>query len=157
MKPKYPCAEFRLLGFLCEGDPDFVSRAEIESWKDYVAYLGETSDVLPYLRDADCVVLPSFYREGAPRTLLEAASLEKPIITTDSVGCREIVEDGVTGFLVQPNSVSDLTEKMERIIAVPYPARLEMGKRGRLKMIKEFDDSLVLRCYDEMLHRLNLL
>lgn len=61
-------------------------------------FLGLTDDVLPYLRDADCVVLPS-YREGCPRTLLEAAAMAKPIITTDAPGCRDTVDDGVTGFL----------------------------------------------------------
>ncbi|MFN3386504.1 MAG: glycosyltransferase family 4 protein [Candidatus Thermochlorobacter sp.] len=157
LKSKYPHAEFRLLGFLLAGNPAFVSKDEIECWKDYINYLGETHDVLPYVQAADCVVLPSLYREGTPRTLLEAASLEKPVIATDSVGCRQIVEDGVTGFLVQPNSVSDLVEKLERIITMPEAARLEMGKRARLKMIKEFDESLVLRCYDDMLHRLKLL
>ncbi len=157
LKTRYPHAEFRLLGFLSAKDPAFVSRDEIERWKDYINYLGETQEVLPYVQAADCVVLPSLYREGTPRTLLEAASLEKPVIATDSVGCRQIVEDGVTGFLVQPNSVSDLVEKLEQIITMPEAARLEMGKRARLKMIKEFDESLVLRCYDDMLRRLKLL
>ncbi|MCS7014201.1 MAG: glycosyltransferase family 4 protein [Chloroherpetonaceae bacterium] len=156
LKPKYPNAEFQLLGFLSEGNPAFVSKAEVESWKEYVQYLGDTQNVLPYLSAADCVVLPSSYREGTPRTLLEAASLEKPIVTTNQVGCRHVVEDGVTGFLVQPNNLKDLVEKLERILTMSPEARAEMGRRGRLKMLKEFDESLVIECYHALLQRLHL-
>lgn len=156
VKHKYPNAEFQLLGFLDEGNPAFVSKAEIESWRDYVTYLGETDDVLPYLRAADCIVLPTSYREGTPRSLLEAASLAKPIVATNHVGCRQIVEDGVTGFLVQPHSVSDLVQKLEHMLTLSPEARAEMGQRARLKMLQEFDESQVIACYDALLHRLHL-
>ncbi len=157
LKPKYPHAEFHLLGFLSEGNPAFISKAELAQWQDYVHYLGSTQNIIPYIESADCLVLPSFYREGVPRILLEAASLEKPIITTNHVGCRDVVEHGVNGFLVQPRSASDLVEKMERMITMPREARVMMGKRGRLKVIQQFDESLVIRGYDEMLNRLQLL
>jgi glycosyltransferase involved in cell wall biosynthesis len=157
LKPKYPHAEFYLLGFLSEGNPAFVSKAELTQWQDYVHYLGSTQNIIPYIESADCLVLPSVYREGIPRILLEAASLAKPIITTNHVGCRDVVEHSVTGFLVQPNSVSDLLEKMEQMITMPSVTRVMMGERGRQKVIQQFDESLVIRCYDEMLTRLHLL
>ena len=71
--------------------------------KALLKYLGQTDDVKPYIAASDCIVLPSFYREGVPRTLLEAAAMGRPIITTDSVGCREVVDDRVNGLLCRPS------------------------------------------------------
>lgn len=158
LKPKYPNAEFQLLGFLTDDASAGVTQAQMDEWQreGVVAYLGATSDVVPFLSNADCVLLPSFYREGVPRALLEAASLEKPIIATDNVGCRDVVEDGVTGFLAKPNDAKSLAEKMEAMLNLPEATRLEMGKKAREKVIREFDERLVLQEYDAMLKRFGL-
>lgn len=158
LKPKYPNAEFQLLGFLTDDASAGVTKAQVEAWQQegIVTYLGSTSNVVPFLANADCVLLPSFYREGVPRALLEAASLEKPIITTDNVGCRDVVEDGATGFLAKPNDAQSLAEKMEAMLNLPETARLEMGKKAREKVIREFDERLVLQEYDAMLKRFGL-
>jgi glycosyltransferase involved in cell wall biosynthesis len=92
------------------------------------------------------VVLPS-YREGTPRTLLEAAAMGRPIITTDAVGCREVVADGVNGFLCQVRDANDLADKMEQMIGLSADERTEMGKRGREKVEREFDEQLVIDAY----------
>ncbi|HIP92930.1 MAG TPA: glycosyltransferase, partial [Desulfurobacteriaceae bacterium] len=95
---------------------------------------------------ADCIVLPS-YREGIPRALLEAASMEKPIITTDVPGCREVVENGINGFLCKPKDSKDLAEKMEKMLNLKEEERIKMGKKGREKVIKSFDEKIVIQKY----------
>ncbi len=159
LKPKYPHAEFQLLGFLSDDEKTGVTKAQIDKWQQegIVTYLGTTSNVVPFLANADCILLPSFYREGVPRALLEAASMAKPIITTDNVGCRDVVEDGVTGFLAKPNNSAHLAEKMEQMLNLSETERQEMGKKSREKVIREFDERLVLQEYDAMLTRLRLL
>ncbi|MFQ3599207.1 MAG: glycosyltransferase family 4 protein [Chloroherpetonaceae bacterium] len=159
LKPKYPHAEFQLLGFLTDDETIGVTKAQMNQWvqEGVVTYLGTTNNVVPFLANADCILLPSFYREGVPRALLEAASMAKPIITTDNVGCRDVVEDGVTGFLVKPNNSAHLAEKMEAMLNLSEAERANMGKKSREKVIREFDERLVLNEYAAMLNRLNLL
>jgi N,N'-diacetylbacillosaminyl-diphospho-undecaprenol alpha-1,3-N-acetylgalactosaminyltransferase len=104
--------------------------------------LGEVPDVRPILARADVVVLPS-YREGTPRALLEAAAMGKPVITTDTVGCREVVDGGVNGLLVPVKDVKALAQAMVCLINNP-DMRKRMGKAGREKMEREFDERIVL-------------
>ena len=145
---KYPAVEFRLLGFLDVQNPSAIPKAKVEAWvaEGVVDYLGSTDDVLPYLREADCVVLPS-YREGVPRTLLEAAAMARPLITTDAPGCRDAVDDGVTGLLCRPQDADDLADKMLRMIEMDRDELLAMGRRGREKMVREFDERIVISHY----------
>ena len=93
-------AEFSLLGFLDVQNPAAISRRRMDAWvaEGAVRYLGDSDDVREEIAAADCIVLPSYYREGVPRTLLEAAAMGRPIVTSDAVGCREVVDDGVNGF-----------------------------------------------------------
>ncbi|MGQ0578867.1 MAG: glycosyltransferase family 4 protein, partial [Betaproteobacteria bacterium] len=143
----------RLLGFLDVENPSAVPGEEVTRWhgEGVVEYFGATNDVIPHLADVDCVVLPSFYREGVPRSLLEAASMGLPVITTDMPGCRDMVEDGVTGYICKPRSAEDLAEKMQRMAALSRADRLAMGAAGRQKMIREFDERIVLQKYSEAL------
>ena len=122
-----------------------------------VQYLGESSDVRAEIVKADCVVLPSFYREGVPHSLLEAAAMGRPIITTDTIGSRETVDDNVNGYLCIPHDSIDLSEKMERIIQLDDEHRFKMGRRGREKMELQFDERIVIQQYveaikDSLLH-----
>lgn len=155
LRKRYPQAEFCLLGFLDVKNPAAISREQMASWVDegMVVYLGETDDVRPHVAAVDCIVLPS-YREGVPRTLLEAAAMSRPIITTDAVGCRETVEDGVNGYLCQPRDAADLAEKMERMIALSPESRAEMGRRGREKVEREFDEQIVINRYLEVIEQI---
>ena len=146
---EHPAVKFRLLGFLNVKNPSAVSREQIEEWRKegVVEYLGAVDDVRGVYAEADCVVLPSYYREGVPRTLLEAASMGLPIITTNVVGCRDAVEDGVTGFLCRPKDAMDLADKMRRMLSLPSMERRRMGQVGREKMIREFDERIVIAKY----------
>jgi glycosyltransferase involved in cell wall biosynthesis len=97
------------------------------------------------------VVLPSYYREGVPRILLEAAAMERPIITTDNVGCREVVIDKWNGFLCKPKDPKDLADKMEKMLSLPPFQRVEMGKRGRKLVIEKFDEQKIIDKYLEVI------
>lgn len=152
VRQKYPASEFRLLGFFDIQNPSAISRPKLEEWVEegVVSYQGSTDNVIPYLIDADCVVLPS-YREGCPRILLEAAALTKPLITTNVPGCRDTVDDGVTGFLCRQKDPEDLAEKMLRMIEMNRNDFDAMGLSGRKKMIREFDDRIVINHYIHVL------
>lgn len=126
-----PDAQFRLLGPLDE-NPAAVSRATIEQWhiEGVIDYLGETRDVRPFLAEASFFVLPSWYREGLPRTILEAMAVGRGVITTDMPGCREPIVEGVNGHIVPPRNVQALVDAMLRVIADPATAaRLGEGAR----------------------------
>jgi len=148
IRDRWPQAECCLLGFMDVKNPGAISRAQMDSLvATGVIYLGVSDDVRLQLAAADCVVLPSYYREGTPRTLLEAAAMGRPIITTDAVGCREVVDDGVNGFLCKPRDAVDLAATMELMLSLTYSQRAEMGLRGRAKMEAEFDEQIVIDNY----------
>ena len=146
---KRPTTRFQVLGFAGVENPSAIQPHEIRGWEEQgvIENLGETDDVRPFIANADCIVLPSYYREGVPRSLLEAASMERPIIATDMPGCRETVLDGISGYLVQPKSVADLEEKMTRFVDLPIHSREEMGRRGRLHVQTKFDEQVVISRY----------
>jgi glycosyltransferase involved in cell wall biosynthesis len=148
IKARYSGTEFILLGSPDHGNPSAVPEERIRGWEKegVLTCVGRQDDVRPFISDADCVVLPS-YREGTPRTLLEAAAMAKPLIAADSIGTREPVEDGETGFLCRPRDAHDLAEKMERIINMGHERREQMGWRGREKMIREYDENIVIEKY----------
>lgn len=130
LKGLYPGAIFFLVGWIDE-NPDAISIKELDQWvsEGYIEYLGKLDDVRPALAQASVYVLPS-YREGMPRTVLEAMSMGRPIITTDAPGCRETVIDGVNGFLVPVKTVSPLVIAMEKFILDPMLA-YTMGWESR--------------------------
>lgn len=141
-------AECCLLGFLDVQNPAAISRQQMNDWvaEGAVRYLGVSDNVREEIARADCVVLPS-YREGTPRTLLEAAAMARPIVTTDAVGCREVVDDGINGYLCKPKDASDLADKMELIVSLTHAEREAMGLRGREKVEREFDERIVICKY----------
>jgi glycosyltransferase involved in cell wall biosynthesis len=148
VKKLVPGARFQLLGFINAGNPMAISRAEIDAWarEGAVEYLGVADDVRGVIEKADCVVLPS-YREGTPRTLLEAAAMGKPLITTDAPGCRNVVDDGVNGFLCTVGDANDLAEKLITFASLNPARRREMGLASRLKAEAEFDERIVVNRY----------
>lgn len=148
VRTKAPGVRFQLLGPVNEANPNSVSRATIAAWEaeGVVEYLGPADDVRPYITSADCIVLPS-YREGVPRTLLEAAAMARPIIATRVPGCTDVVEDGVNGLLCNARDSLDLAGKMMSMIALSSVERDSMGRAGRLKAEREFDEALVINKY----------
>jgi glycosyltransferase involved in cell wall biosynthesis len=156
IKTKFPNSRFALLGFVDVENPGAIGLNEVKRWENLgiIEYLGCTSDVRGVLRDFDCVVLPSFYSEGLPRSLLEASAMGIPIITTDSVGCRDVVQDGVTGMLCEPKDVNSLENAIERMCALSAQQRLRMGLAGRSKVLVQFDEKIVLNIYEESIRSL---
>ena len=148
VKKYHPESEFQLLGFVDTNNPSALSEDQIHQWEaeGILTWHGRTDDVRPYMAEADCVVLPS-YREGTPKSLLEAASMAKPLITTDATGCREVVDDGINGFLCRLKDYRDLADKMVRMIELGPEARKEMGRRGREKMVRKYNEKIIFSKY----------
>lgn len=140
---------FNLVGFIDEKNPSGLSASQIEVWhkSGVLYYLGVSDRIEDIVAVADCIVLPSFYREGVPKSLLEAAAMAKPIVTTDNVGCNETVIDGVTGYLCEMRSVNSLVVAMEKIVALSYHQRLVMGLSGRAYVEENFDEKIVISAY----------
>lgn len=153
IKTKYPNTEFQLLGFIDENDKKAVPKKQIQAWEDLgiVKYLGTSDNVMNEISQTDCIVLPSYYREGTPRVLLESASMAKPIITTDNVGCRDVVDYGINGFLCKMKDSKDLSNKMEQFLELTDRERDRMGQEGREKILNEFDEKIVINKYLEVI------
>jgi len=151
LSKSYPNAEFCLLGFLDFQNPEAISETQVNEWiaEGVVNHLGVIDDIRPEIVKADCVVLPVLFREGTPRSLLEAAAMGRPIVTTNSIGCRETVDDGVNGYLCIPGDSIDLSKKMENILRLDNVQRDEMGRSGREKMELQFDEQIVIQKYFE--------
>jgi glycosyltransferase involved in cell wall biosynthesis len=138
VKARRPDVRFQLLGFL-DPNPASATPADIEAWtrEGVVEYLGETSDVRPYLAASTAVILPS-YREGTPRSILEALATGRPAIVTDVPGCRETVVDGDNGYLVPPYDAPALADAVDRLLA--DRARLDrMAARARAIAENKYD------------------
>lgn len=155
VRQHHPEARFQLLGAVWRDNPAAISAEQLEAWQrtGAVEYLGATSDVRPYVAAADCVVLPS-YREGVPCTLMEAAAMGRPLVATDVPGCREVVRDGVNGYLCRAKDARSLASAMTRMLELPAGERRAMGLRGRRLMEERFDVRLIVQRYDEAVARL---
>jgi glycosyltransferase involved in cell wall biosynthesis len=156
LKNKYPDAKFWILGNIDKGNPAGITREKLREWEklESIEYLGFVDDVRQVICLSDVIVLPS-YREGIPRSLLEAASMEKPIITTNSIGCKEVVEESINGFLVPVKDSKALAGAMKRMIEIGEDRRKQMGKAGRQKMLEEFDEKTVIARYLEIIETIS--
>ena len=150
VKAKYPEAKFAVLGTFYLGNPTAISHDVMEAWEDegVIEYLGSSEKVERVIAKYDCVVLPS-YREGLSRVLLEASSMAKPIITTNVPGCKCVVDHGVNGYLCNAQDADSLAEEMERMILLTDDPRMEMGKKGRERVLAEFDEKFMIEKYRE--------
>lgn len=155
VKTRFPEARFQLLGFLDAQNRTAIPKATVDEWvgEGIVEYLGVADDVRPYIAASNCVVLPS-YREGTPRTLLEAAAMAKPLIATDVPGCREVVEHGKNGFLCEVRDPANLAQKLFDFIDLSHAERIAMGKASRVKVEREFDENIVIQRYLERIEEI---
>lgn len=153
LKNKYRDVRFELIGFFEKNHPDSISESELRHWqkRGIIHYSGFAKDVRPFLRQADCFVFPSFYHEGIPRCLLEASAMEVPIITSLNTGCKEVVQEGLNGFLCAPNSATDLAARMEEMMAMTVIQRTSMGRNGRVLVTERFGMEKILSEYDQTL------
>lgn len=149
-------AKFQLLGQVDEEHKRGIPSNTIQQWieKNQVEYLGTTDDVKAFINKADCIVLPS-YREGTPKTLLEAASMGKPIVATDVPGCNNVVKDGENGYLCNVKDASDLANKMKKMYSLDENYRTEMGNSGREYIKQKFDEKIVIKKYLSTIDKIN--
>ena len=147
-------AEFLLCGDL-SNNPDGIKKEELEARCDgvYLQWLGFRRDVRDLLMASHIMAFPSYYREGVPLSLIEACAIGRPIVTCDSIGCRDTVEDGVNGFLVSPRDSDALAEKL-RVLILDKSLREAMGRMGRKKAEKEFSLKTVVDKHMEIYRRL---
>lgn len=144
IKARYPKTHFVMLGDFDQENPSTIERDQLLDWlnNDVVEYRGFVRDVRPYVSKSDCIILPS-YREGLPRIILEGMAMAKPIITCDTAGCRETVDSGINGFLVQPRNVAALVSGIEQFMDLSAEDQKEMGRKGRA-MVEELFDSKII-------------
>ena len=142
IRKRYPDTEFHIVG-TCKNNS-----FQAESLKNEgIEWHGWQADVRPFINRSHCLVHPSYYPEGMSNVLLESCATGRPIITTDMPGCREIVDDGINGFVIRPRDVDNLVEKIERFIALPHEQKREMGLAARRKVESEFDRQIVVDAY----------
>jgi len=151
-----PCQLF-LVGPIDKNNPLSLSEEEMRIWekKGLVKYFSQIDDVRGIICQSDAIILPSYYKEGLPRSLLEAAAMEKPIIASDIPGCREVVEDKISGFLCRPKDKDDLADKMVKIMKLTKEERDEMGRKGRERVLKDFDERIIIQIYLDNIYKIN--
>ncbi len=139
--------DFVLVGPLSSEGKQAISNSILEAYANDINYLGERKDIPELMQLCDCFVLPSYYREGVPRVLLEAGWHGKPIVTTDMPGCREIVKDGWNGLLIPPRDSVSLAHAIEKIIDMNEPEKKLFGQKSRKYIKQEFSLECVLNAY----------
>ena len=155
VKSRVPHARFQLLGSVDAQNRSAIDAATLKAWVDdgLIEYLGTTKDVRPYIANATCIVLPS-YREGAPRTLIEAAAMARPVITTDVPGCRSVVEADVTGLFCALKDAKSLARSCMQFLSLSREASAAMGLAGRRRMEIHYDQSIIVEQYQKAINQL---
>ncbi|MFW5793714.1 MAG: glycosyltransferase family 4 protein [Bacteroidota bacterium] len=139
----------KLLGETGVNNPAAIPAERIKEINscEFVDYLGKTDDVVSHIKNATAIVLPSYYREGTPKSLLEALAVGRPVITTEMPGCRETVINGQNGYLCKASSVKSLAEKLEDFITLSDEQKIKMGAESRKLAEKKFDEKIVIDKY----------
>ena len=150
IEEKYPFTEFQILGSV-EGP--YQAKLDELVKEGIVKHLGTTSDVRPFIGAVECTIMPS-YHEGMSNVNLESQAAGRPVITTNVPGCKETVDEGITGYLVESKSSENLISAVERFIALPYSQKVVMGQNGREKVKREFDRRIVIDAYLKALDKL---
>jgi len=151
--------QFQLLGPYWQQSTaqNTITEMEVKDWEaqGIVTYLGYTLDVRSYMAEADVIVLPS-YREGCANVLMQGASMAKPLIATNVTGCRNLIDDGATGYLCEVRNPLSLAEQMLKMHQLSLEERLKMGQQGREKMIREYQKKIVLEAYEREVYSQHL-
>ena len=148
LKEKFSNVAFHVVGDIDVENPSFIPKTHLLNWIDdkIIRYFGVTEDIRRFIKNSDCIVLPS-YREGMPRVVLEGMAMGRPIITTDTPGCRETVEVGVNGYLTPIKNVKDLAARMEEFYHLNEYRKLAMGEKSYKRAVNEFDEKYIVKDY----------
>lgn len=155
LRPRHGNWKFQLLGSLDEDNRSSITRQELEQWlaEGCIEHLAQVEDVRPHIAASSAVVLPS-YREGLPRSLLEAAAMARPLIGTNVPGIRQLIIPGTNGLLCAVRDPLDLASAMEKIGNMPANERRAMGHNARAMVEREFGEAEIFRAYLEALEEL---
>lgn len=148
---KYPETHFHVYG---KSEGYYESLLKKMNDEGSVIYHGYATDIPAVHLRSSCTIHPTYYPEGMSNVLLESAASGRPVITTDRSGCREAVDDGVTGYIIRPKDSADLIEKIEKFLALSWEERKQMGLAGRAKMEREFDRNIVVQKYLEEIKKI---
>lgn len=149
IKKKYPNTEFNMLGFIEPTEAHYEKELKKLQEQGIVVYHGSQKDVKPFIKRAHAIIHPSTYGEGMSNVLLENASSGRPIITTDNAGCKETVNEGITGYIYHGGDVKELVKTVEKFLSMPNDAREAMGAKGRKWVEKNFSRQIVVDAYLE--------
>ena len=150
IREKYPNTRFHICGF-CE--QAYEQRLKELHDKGVIHYHGMVRDVRTVIAQTHCTIHPTYYPEGLSNVLLESAACARPLITTNRSGCREVIDDGVNGFVTEQKNAKDLIAKIETFLALPWEQKKAMGLAGREKVAREFDRQIVVEKYLDELNR----
>lgn len=153
LKAKYPETDFVIVGFVDEGNPEGISKEQLETWnkEGHVKYLGPMNDIRDILNKTTCLVHPTYYKEGLPRILMEANSMGIPCITTSIPGCTDVIEDGINGYLVKPNNKNELINAIIRIMESDQQHLQMLSTNGRIKIVNNFSSQYINSIYTNRL------
>ncbi len=153
---KFKCL---VIGLIEQNHPDTIPLKKLTEWQNQnlISYAGFFEDVVPFLASADCFVLPSYYNEGVPRSLLEACAMQLPVITTNNNGCKEVVVDNFNGFICEKKNAEDLALKMERILLSSTERLKEIGKNGKKLVEEKFNVKQILKQYEDLIKSFKLI
>lgn len=149
IKQKYPKTEFNMIGFIEPTESHYEEDLRRLGEQGIVNYRGSQKDVKPFIARAHAIIHPSTYGEGMSNVLLENAASGRFLITTDNPGCRETVDDGITGLIYKGGNVDELVKSIEKFLAMDNEDRKQMGLNGRKKMENEFSRDVVVKAYLE--------
>ncbi|MCB6587674.1 glycosyltransferase family 4 protein [bacterium 210702-DFI.5.13] len=144
IKGKYPKTEFHICGF-CESE--YEGKLNEYNDKGIVIYHGMIRDVAEFMGKMNCIIHPTYYPEGLSNVLLEASATGRPIITTNRSGCREVVDDGVNGYMIPQKNSGKLVEAIEKFMKLSSDEKKAMGLAARKKVEREFDRQIVVEAY----------
>lgn len=144
IKAKYPNTVFHVGGF---GDDYYENWMNDLDKEGIIKYHGLLNDVRVLMKDVHCIVHPTYYPEGMSNVLLESAASGRPIISTNRAGCREAIDHGVNGYIIEEKNAADLIEKIETFLSLTTEQKLNMGLKGREKMETTFDRKIIINCY----------
>jgi glycosyltransferase involved in cell wall biosynthesis len=144
VRQQNPATQFWLIGEIDRENPSSIHHQDLMKWirDPNIHYHGATENIRKYIERSDCIVLPS-YREGMPRVIMESMAMERAVITTDTAGCRETVDDTINGFLVPVKDPGMLAKAMVKFAELTRDQQTQMGKAGRKKVLDEFDDKII--------------
>jgi galacturonosyltransferase len=144
IRTKYPNTRFHICGGM---EQDYYNKLKQMEQKEIIVYHGVVADMEEIYEMISCTIHPTYYPEGLSNVLLESAACGRPIITTNRSGCREVIDDGINGYVVNQKDSNDLIEKIEKFLSLSWEEKRQMGLAGRRKVEKEFNRQIVVNKY----------